>query len=666
MYPSNLAFTPSGDHLILIAGNQAQAIDTQNWQPGATLAYQPKRQTSWLGAAGRYVTLEKTSPDSGGSDNGQMVVVYDLPEWKEISRWRCPFDAKTLRVDVDANRAIVLTGSRELKVLDLGTGAELFSSAGKSPYPAEFALSPKARLLAFKSEQSIILVDLASNRELARISSGRSVERLAFSQPDGRYLAHDDGLRSVAVIDTATGKELWRTSSQTTTALLFSPAGNNLVLGSQENVRILRTADGHELRRIDQKLVSQLAFSSTGTYLGMRFYSGLVRVFHVDSGQETFRSGAAAEMIAFSPDERQMASTMRDGSVRVFDIPGSYAPPIRTPPDSEFPHVVFTPDAHFVVIGSADTRVWVVDTSTGKFMSVTGHRSSITAIAVSQDGKRVAVGNVRGPLRVLSLPDMSFVRGFPVGQSLHLAFTPDGDGLFVLSLDPGITFGPVPTRFPAGLFRISNASQTPEQLVDAGELVENAVWSPDRRLVFIETAKHERRVREGLNGRLLLTLPRLQSDHPVFSPKGEYFAIGSSELRVYRPREQRLLWTEAMTSFVDALAFSHDEASLAIARADGTVEVVDSATRQVNCREQLGSGVKAVAFTADDRILLSVTAGHEAVLRRTYIRSPDLIQEACAKVTRNLRPDEWKRFFVAEQYRKTCPDLPLPISANDR
>jgi WD40 repeat protein len=34
------------------------------------------------------------------------------------------------------------------------------------------------------------------------------------------------------------------------------------------------------------------------------------------------------------------------------------------------------------------------------------------------------------------------------------------------------------------------------------------------------------------------------------------------------------------------------------------------------------------------------------------------IQLACRLAGRNLTPEEWKRYFPGEDYRKTCPNLP--------
>jgi hypothetical protein len=36
----------------------------------------------------------------------------------------------------------------------------------------------------------------------------------------------------------------------------------------------------------------------------------------------------------------------------------------------------------------------------------------------------------------------------------------------------------------------------------------------------------------------------------------------------------------------------------------------------------------------------------------------DLIDEACARLTRNLTPEEWRQYLGDEPYRKTCPNLP--------
>jgi hypothetical protein len=39
---------------------------------------------------------------------------------------------------------------------------------------------------------------------------------------------------------------------------------------------------------------------------------------------------------------------------------------------------------------------------------------------------------------------------------------------------------------------------------------------------------------------------------------------------------------------------------------------------------------------------------------------PDMIAEACARVSRNLSVEEWNRYAPGEPYRVTCENQPQP------
>jgi WD40 repeat protein len=63
-------------------------------------------------------------------------------------------------------------------------------------------------------------------------------------------------------------------------------------------------------------------------------------------------------------------------------------------------------------------------------------------------------------------------------------------------------------------------------------------------------------------------------------------------------------------------------------------------------------------FTLDGRWL--VTTSRDRTARVWALQSPDLIDETCARVTRNLSKSEWQRVRGDDPYLPICPDLPVP------
>jgi WD40 repeat protein len=111
----------------------------------------------------------------------------------------------------------------------------------------------------------------------------------------------------------------------------------------------------------------------------------------------------------------------------------------------------------------------------------------------------------------------------------------------------------------------------------------------------------------------------------VFSSKGEHLAAvgGSSDTASGSPR----IWNSR--TGMEEVTIPHVE--------DGVY-----------------SSVYSLAFSPDDETL--VTAGRDILFH--HWRNQGLIQDACARLTRNLTQDEWTQFFPRVPYRKTCPSLP--------
>ena len=70
-----------------------------------------------------------------------------------------------------------------------------------------------------------------------------------------------------------------------------------------------------------------------------------------------------------------------------------------------------------------------------------------------------------------------------------------------------------------------------------------------------------------------------------------------------------------------------------------------------------GGDVWDLGFSPDSRWLITASADHTA--RVWPLRPDDMIEEACARLTRNLKQEEeWKQYMRGKPLRKTCPNLP--------
>jgi WD40 repeat protein len=104
---------------------------------------------------------------------------------------------------------------------------------------------------------------------------------------------------------------------------------------------------------------------------------------------------------------------------------------------------------------------------------------------------------------------------------------------------------------------------------------------------------------------------------------------------------------------VNGVAFSLDGKRLATASVDQTAKVWDaeSGKELVTLRGHSGK-VNGVAFSPDRKRL--ATSGDDGLVQVYALYLHELLDLARSRVTRNLTPDECKRYFQSE----TCPPLP--------
>jgi WD40 repeat protein len=108
---------------------------------------------------------------------------------------------------------------------------------------------------------------------------------------------------------------------------------------------------------------------------------------------------------------------------------------------------------------------------------------------------------------------------------------------------------------------------------------------------------------------------------------------------------------------VNGVVFSSDGKYIATASSDNTARVWDAVTgNKIYILNHDGS-VNNVAFSSDGKYI--ATASRDNTARLWVLSSTeDLIKEASNSLTRNLTPEEWKKYMGDEPYHKTFPNLP--------
>jgi WD40 repeat protein len=440
-----LAFSPDGK--VLISSGFAGALEVWDVTTG--------KRSQQLG--GKSADLGPLCFTDDGKllavADGKIMRVWETATWVELPR---PDDKKTALVSFAGKRMYVGTEMGKAYLWDLTMlEARLVPDAWRINFWA--ALSPNGKRLAMAGWQStlVVLRDVASGKELHRLelagAKGAMVRALCYS-PDGKRLAIAGRRIPMRCVDSETAKETVKFGDQEVdydTQLAFSPDGKRLAAARRNAVRVWDVATGKELLPSDRLLygVRALAVSPGGQQLIIADGECL-RMYDLATRKEIWKcTGEERDdtyHIAFAPDGKTFVagyvSRLRfhdavTGKIR--HTWGRGLPGFPRPGDA-IEVGLFTPDLDKVVslriaaFADPDTDFCVCSAATGKeLLKFQRLGDEATAASISPDGRFLAIGDRKAPIRLYRLTTGKKVAELDVpGTEWHaLAFAPDGKTL---------------------------------------------------------------------------------------------------------------------------------------------------------------------------------------------------------------------------------------------
>ena len=353
----------------------------------------------------------------------------------------------------------------------------------------------------------------------------------------------------------------------------------------------------------------------------VRYRPGLVRRFH---GQTQVRYAVASHgsLVAMEPswsdDGRRLRPSPRAGEILdvaadgrrllvdddgrvMLQRPGDDGP--STPlgqPRGRLRQVVFVPGAEHVVMLGADGRLDLWDGKTGEFITSFQADDRFDEIQFSPDGSRLAVSSViagagvkvdvfrmRTGDRISSLR----IRGLLASGDLLLGFSADGSRLATVANDSGLQLWNV------------DEGRLVKTLSGNSAAVTALVWSADDRQIAVACQ----------GGRVVLwdvatgTLSRDFMGHAgdvlslAFTRDGTRLASGGLDgtVRIWAPAAARPLDAIEASAAPTALAFRPTGRDLAVAQAEGPLEIWTVASVERRLRLPLAGGtVAGVTYSA--------------------------------------------------------------------
>jgi WD40 repeat protein/transcriptional regulator with XRE-family HTH domain len=322
-----------------------------------------------------------------------------------------------------------------------------------------------------------------------------------------------------------------------------------------------------------------VAISPSGQYWAAGSRRGEVRVWR-EEGHTLHRVGPAhTDMVialAFSLDERTLASGSADGSLKLWDVERR-ALLWTVGPQGAVLSLVFSPDGRTLASGWLDATVRLYDPRLGVPLEVLPHPSAVFALAWSPDGRLLASGDSAGTIRLWEIGQeegshaatcvevlaghSSWVRG--------LAFAPDGSRLASASWDGSVKLWEVGQ---------TGSGRWLETLLEHTEQVNCLAWSPDGGTLASGGHDHTIRLWEAKSGRARVVLSghRAEVFSLAFTPDSGRLLSGSEDgtLRVWdvqRGEQQRVI--EGYTAAIFDVDWSPDGIQLASASMDGVVSL---------------------------------------------------------------------------------------------
>jgi WD40 repeat protein len=283
-------------------------------------------------------------------------------------------------------------------------------------------------------------------------------------------------------------------------------------------------------------------------------------------------TAGTVDSIAFNPRGGTLASTDRDGFIRLWDTT-SWINTDSLPAGTTECAISFSPDGRTLASGDSDShsrdpivKLW--DLATKRATTLPGQSGYVFSVAFSRDGKSLASASPMDTVAVWDVARRSRTVGFNAGYSINaLIFNRDANAVAVGCDDGSVQL----LGLPSG---VSIASFQPSHLGH----VESVAFSPDwAMLASCGADKTVRLWNVALGSNIAVLLGHTDSVKTVaFNPDGKTLASAGDDATI-RIRDLRTLKTTAVlqghTKGVTSVAFSPDGKLLASGSWDTTIRL---------------------------------------------------------------------------------------------
>lgn len=495
---------------------------------------------------------------------------------------------------------------------------------------AEFVqFSPDGKVLAATTEHGkIYLWDALTGREIRTLinkSWARFPHRVIgidFSR-DGKFLASSWSDQSVRISEVGTGKETqtFRTGkfpSANPGQVRYTPDGKEVIVaasfGQRPYLLIFNSETGKHTHSLDPfQNRGSFTFSPEGNMLAVLVgdNSPEIELFDVATWKSlrTMPADFARRRLSFSPDGRMLAWDTKDHIALADVATGNPVGKLVAPMD-RLVGMEFTPDNKSFITATQDGDVifWDLATKKVRFRKDT-RKWKIRSLALSPDGKTVAVGTINSVIRLWDVASGRELFDEPnaFDAPIHsVAFSPNGRSLAIGGDNHNVSFWHVD-------------SEQPRQRCKSPDSAQSVAYSPDGRFLASADANSPIiRLWNAVTGELSGEVKTKESGVKciAFSPDGRRLAsahaldpIRGAKLNVWEVNTGKNVREFTLQPIdLQALVYSADERTLVLGTKTGAILVWDlTRGRETSRLTGHEESITSLALTPDGRVLASAS-----------------------------------------------------------
>lgn len=332
-----------------------------------------------------------------------------------------------------------------LWVWDMRTLEKVQQLSGPRGIVWYLAFSLDGEYLASANDDRTVRIWSVGDWQLHRTLLGHtsSLRAIAFS-PEARHIASGGRDRTVRIWDRASGESLRVFSSDygSIISMVFDASGHFIVTGSKDRLlRIWNAETGTLLHRLKghTDIINAVAAAHRKFVIASGGDDGLLILWDGASGRILRRIsvGTSILAVAFSDDDRWLATAGADHAVRVWDLSTGELLEQLEGHTSWVQTLAFLPDGR-LVSGGDDAMIFVWDVNTGKRVkTLSGHESWVISLAISPDGRRLVSGGDDAKVLIWDIESAKALKTMTGHETIvwDVAWSPRGDLVASVSAD---------------------------------------------------------------------------------------------------------------------------------------------------------------------------------------------------------------------------------------